>query len=323
LGIAVADYQLAGGARTAAKYFAAKYKSQNGSLWFEGHGTFQYYMEAIDARPVDVEQTVLKPGDIVVVQELGIIIPLPREAIGWVEGRELHSSLWIRVTGGGDDGPAGFYSAINGLLPFAFGKLTENYSVVKSFLTVQFNSSPANPEAVRAGAVPDFPSRSWNIDKHPIYSLKPEVWQRIRDARQLARQGNIQAALQLYDQLLKQDPDDPLALIDVAWILATAEQPHVRNGLAAVKMAQQAVQLTHQRQLQFLVTLAAAYSEAGQFAEAVKTTRIIQALARLTGQYQIAAHSQMMIEFYATGRPFSAIRPILGDVPIVPNIPPS
>jgi hypothetical protein len=280
-------------------------------------------MEAMGARPVDIERTVFKPGDTVVVPELGIIIPLPKEAIGWVEALELRSPVWIRVTGGGDDGPAGFYSAINGLLPFAFGKLTENYSVVKNFLTVEFNSRPANPEAVRAGAVPDFPKRSWNIDQHPIYSVKPETWQRIRDARQLARQGNLQAAFHLYEQLLGQDPDNPLALIDVAWLLATSENPRVRNGAAAVKMAQRAVQLTNQRQLQFMVTLAAAYAEAGQFADAVKTTRIIEALARLTGQYQIANHSKMMIALYASGRPMSVLRPVLGDIPIVPNIPPS
>jgi tetratricopeptide (TPR) repeat protein len=322
-GIALADYESAGQARTAARYFAAKYKSPDQTLWFEGHGTFQYYMEATGARPVDVERTAFKPGDIVVVPELGIISALPREAIGWVEGLELPSSVWIRVTGGGDDGPAGFYSALNGLLPFAFGKLTQNYSVVKSFLAVRFDSSPGNPEEVRAGGAPSFPSSSWKIDKRPIYSLKPEVWQRIRDARQLARQGDLKAAFQLYDQLLKQDPDNPLALIDVAWILATNEKPQMRNGLAAVKMAQRAVQLTDQRQLQFMVTLAAAYAEAGQFAEAVKTTRIIQAIARLTGQHQIAAHSQLMIRFYGAGKPMSVIRPFLGDVPIVPNIPPS
>jgi hypothetical protein len=316
MGVALSDYQLAGAARAAAVQITSKYKQH--TVWFQGHSSFQYYMEAGGARALDVERTVFEPDDIVVVPEMGIIAPLPEDILGWVERSCYRCSTWIRVVGGDADGPAGFHSAIAGPLPFAFGKPTfQNYFVLKAFSRVEFISVPANPEEVRAGAVPYFPNTSTKVYNSPIYSLKPETMQRIHDARQLAKQGHFQESFQRYNQLFTEEPDNPLALIDVAWILATAEKPELRNGPRAVQMASRAVQLTNYRQIQFLQVLAAAFAESRQFDQAIETSHIAEALALVTGHREIIEFNRKMISFYSAGTTISTMRTMGTDIPRV------
>jgi 4-amino-4-deoxy-L-arabinose transferase-like glycosyltransferase len=311
LGVGFSDYQLAGAARAAALKITSKYERRG--LWFEGHGAFQYYMEAGGARPLDVERTVFESGDIVIVPEVGIITPLPDEALGWVERLRYPSSSWIRVMGG-DNGPAGFYTAIDGPLPFAFGKPTfQNYFVLKAFSKVRFLAEPANPENVRGG-VPSFPME---IYKRPLYNLKPEAARRIHDARESAKSGNFQEAFERYAQVLREEPDNALALIDVAWLLATAEKPELRNGPLAVRMASRAVELTDHRQIEFLQVLAAAFAESHQFDQAVETTHIAAALALVTGHRDMVDFNEKMLSFYSAGTTLAAIRTQGGDVPRV------
>jgi hypothetical protein len=320
LGIATADYQLAGSARTAAAQITTKYKSTDHTLWFEGHGGFQYYMEKLGARPVDAKQTVFQPGDIVVVPEVGIIVPMPPETVGWIEPLAYASSKWIRITGGDKDGKAGFYTANMGPLPFAFGKpLFQNYIILKAFSRVQYTSSAADRQEAQAGQVPDFPKISWITHPRPVYSLSPEVAQRIRAARQLAVQGNTETAIQQYRELLKPDFNNPAALTDLAWILSTTEKPELRNGGVAVQLAGRAVGLTDFRQIQSIQVLAAAYAEAGRFPVAVEVSHIAATLAYLTGQSEIAAYNRKMMGLYSTGKTIASMRPIAGNIPVVPD----
>ena len=52
-----------------------------------------------------------------------------------------------------------------------------------------------------------------------------------------------------------------------------------------------------------LSTLAAAYAEAGQFDQAVQTTRRVIALAEANGQDDLAAKSYQRLARYQAGRP--------------------
>jgi hypothetical protein len=67
---------------------------------------------------------------------------------------------------------------------------------------------------------------------------------------------------------------------NLAWFLATCPDATVRNGSEAVAMAESAVLMTGRRNADFLDTLAAAYAETGQFAEAVRTQK--EAIALLS-----------------------------------------
>jgi hypothetical protein len=56
---------------------------------------------------------------------------------------------------------------------------------------------------------------------------------------------------------------------DLAWLMATCEDPQIRDGASAVNFAEKAVS-TNPKRTDLLDTLAAAYAEAGDFAKAVK-----------------------------------------------------
>jgi eukaryotic-like serine/threonine-protein kinase len=66
---------------------------------------------------------------------------------------------------------------------------------------------------------------------------------------------------------------DAESLNDIAWLLATCEVSEVRDGPAAVSFAEKAVAATNRKRPGILDTLAAAYAEAHQFANAVRAQK--------------------------------------------------
>jgi len=87
----------------------------------------------------------------------------------------------------------------------------------------------------------------------------------------LARSGSMQEAIGEYRAALALTPDDPAVLNELAWFLATHPDGRYRDGAEAVSLAQRACERTNRDNAFFLDTLAAAYAEAGRFAEAVST----------------------------------------------------
>ena len=100
----------------------------------------------------------------------------------------------------------------------------------------------------------------------------------------LARTGKIREATAQFACALLQQPDYPDALDALAWILATAPDPTLRNGIQAVNLASQACLLTRQQDPAKLKTLAAAQAETGQFADASQT---IAAASQLAAQRKL------------------------------------
>ena len=85
--------------------------------------------------------------------------------------------------------------------------------------------------------------------------------------------GQSAAAIAEFQKVLELDPNHVTAQNNLAWMLATCPDASLRNGPKAVELAQRAVQLSAGMSPQILDTLAAAYAEAGQFPEAIKTAR--------------------------------------------------
>jgi tetratricopeptide (TPR) repeat protein len=100
----------------------------------------------------------------------------------------------------------------------------------------------------------------------------------------LARQGKFDAAVAQYHAAIKLTTTNASALNDLAWILATRDDPKIHDAAQAVQLATHACELTKFQNPGYLDTLAAAYSEAGRFPEAVETTEEAVALARKAGQ---------------------------------------
>lgn len=99
-------------------------------------------------------------------------------------------------------------------------------------------------------------------------------------------------------------PDWPEPLNAHAWLLATASDDKLRDGLQAVRMATRAVELTSRGQPAFLNTLAAAYAEAGQFMNAVATANQAEQTARRLGQTNLIVKIQQALDLYHSGKPF-------------------
>jgi tetratricopeptide (TPR) repeat protein len=94
------------------------------------------------------------------------------------------------------------------------------------------------------------------------------------------------------------------ALNDLAWLLATASNPQLRNGKEAVLLAERACQLTQYKEAYPIGTLAAAYAEAGRFDDAVATTKKFRTVALAHGQDEIVAKNEQLLELLESGRAF-------------------
>jgi tetratricopeptide (TPR) repeat protein len=114
----------------------------------------------------------------------------------------------------------------------------------------------------------------------------------------LILQGNPQGAVEHYQAGLRLQPDSPEILNNLAWLLSTCADARIRNGAQAVNYAKRACELTHDRQVTAIGTLAAAYAEAGQFDEAVATAQKACALAEQNGQPQLLQKNQELLELY-------------------------
>jgi tetratricopeptide (TPR) repeat protein len=310
LSVAAADYQLANSGRTAAEQIMAKYKSASHAVWFEGHDTFQYYMEKLGGQPIDVERSLLQPGDVVVVPELGILIPLPPGSVGWVEQLGCAPSSWMNLMGGttnGLAGFAGFYGANWGPVPFNFGKLpSQYYDLVRVFSRVQFDTKPANPREVQAGDVPSYSGISFSAEDKERFPWKQEAIKQDQLVSQLETDGKVEKTIQHYREALNVDSNNPIVLNNLAWILAANSRPELRNGEEAVPLAARAVELTEYRLPIVIGTLAAAHAQAGQFSQACEMAQIARALAWITGQKEIAANNLKLLSLYSSGKTVDA-----------------
>jgi tetratricopeptide (TPR) repeat protein len=82
--------------------------------------------------------------------------------------------------------------------------------------------------------------------------------------------GEYERAMLDLEEGLRMAPKDAEAHNALAWLLATAGTPGFRDGRRAVDLAKKANGLSGWRDAAHLDTLAAAYAEAGDFAEAVR-----------------------------------------------------
>ena len=128
-------------------------------------------------------------------------------------------------------------------------------------------------------------------------------------AMTLASQGNARAAADQYRQVLTLQPDIVEALNNLAWILAASSDDELRNGAEAVRLAERACELSEQREPVLLGTLAAAYAEAGRFAEALKTAEKARGLAAAAGLKDVAEKNSQLLELYRAGKPYREAGP--------------
>lgn len=113
-----------------------------------------------------------------------------------------------------------------------------------------------------------------------------------------------QVAVAHFREALKLKSDWPEVLNNLAWTLATSPDASVRNGKEAIEHATRACELTQQSQPVFLVTLAAAYAEAGQFDKAIATSQKAKDLATRAGNTQLVNGIAPLLNAFNNRKPF-------------------
>ena len=86
-----------------------------------------------------------------------------------------------------------------------------------------------------------------------------------------SERGDMRRALHHLRRAVVQHPDNAVLLSRTAWLLATVEDPSLRDPRAAVDLAERAVRLTAESDLGALQSLAAAYAAAGRYQDARAT----------------------------------------------------
>jgi Dolichyl-phosphate-mannose-protein mannosyltransferase len=128
LTVAWGDTALANSGRAMASFIHRQTQKQPGSILFEGHWGFQYYMQLFGARPMEYNKFAFQTGDLVVIPENATnTFPIPPQFVAAQQILQIDSHAPAAAMGQG----AGFYSSIWGPLPFSFGRAaSELYLVV-------------------------------------------------------------------------------------------------------------------------------------------------------------------------------------------------
>jgi tetratricopeptide (TPR) repeat protein len=123
-------------------------------------------------------------------------------------------------------------------------------------------------------------------------------------AETLKRERRPAEALEQYEAILRAVPDDIDALVNAAWIRATFPSADLRDGAAAVRMAERAKAKSPEPLAIVEATLAAAYAESGRFGDAVDACARALKLARAAHADDEAAGYAAQLACYRDRRPF-------------------
>jgi tetratricopeptide (TPR) repeat protein len=127
---------------------------------------------------------------------------------------------------------------------------------------------------------------------------------RFQTGRTLLKFGRDVEAMPHFHAALQIEPDNYQMLIYVARVLASDQNPQVRNGTEAVALADQAAQLAGGTQPVAFDTLAMACAETGRFDEAVPLQQQAVKLAASAGQTEDAVLMRQRLQLYQNHQPW-------------------
>ena len=120
----------------------------------------------------------------------------------------------------------------------------------------------------------------------------------------LLQKGNVAEAIAQYQKALQIKPDSVNVLNNLARLLATYPDAHIRDGVQAVKYAGRACELTHYGVTPLVSTLAAAYAEAGRYDDAIAAAQKACALATAAGEQELLEKNQQLLILYRAHQPY-------------------
>jgi tetratricopeptide (TPR) repeat protein len=118
--------------------------------------------------------------------------------------------------------------------------------------------------------------------------------------------GRVQEAIAAYRNALRISSENVAAQSNLAWLLATSSDPSLRNGSEAVHLAERADSESSRSENHPIVLriLAAAYAEAGRFAEAQNTAHQALEEAEIQGNSTLSNALRDEIALYELGLPY-------------------
>ncbi len=128
-------------------------------------------------------------------------------------------------------------------------------------------------------------------------------------ARSCSDYGRYGEARKSYEEAVRLEPSNPSTLNDLAWMLATAKDAHVRDGRRAVAIATKSCTLGNWQNAFSIDTLAAAYASAGNFSDAVKYQQL--AISRLSPDDRKAQlfGMEQRLRQYSSGQSYNSFQP--------------
>lgn len=143
LAVGVADQSAAQAGRRAAESIAQRYGAETHRLYFQGHWGFQYYMQELGFRALDVRERPLRPGDLVVVPlDNTNLQPLPPGGAQDETMLRFEVLPWLATQS--ERVGSGFYSSIWGPIPYAFARV-EPQEVLVQRVTRPLRSASERP----------------------------------------------------------------------------------------------------------------------------------------------------------------------------------
>jgi tetratricopeptide (TPR) repeat protein len=118
-----------------------------------------------------------------------------------------------------------------------------------------------------------------------------------------AERGRLAETVRHWSEAVRIRPDYRTALNNLAWLLATARDPALRDPPRAVELAERAVRLSRGPAPDVLDTLAAAYAAAGRFDAAVREAERALAAAEAGGSATLVPPLRERLAGYRAGRP--------------------
>jgi tetratricopeptide (TPR) repeat protein len=120
----------------------------------------------------------------------------------------------------------------------------------------------------------------------------------------LVRMGRVKEGIGHCEQALRLKPDYAAAEDNLAWLLATLPPADGGDPVQALTLAQRACELTDNRMVPYLDTLAVAYAAAGQFTNAVTTCQRAVDLGQSSGQTNLLQELNRHLELFRNGRAY-------------------
>lgn len=130
---------------------------------------------------------------------------------------------------------------------------------------------------------------------------RPETYFRLAFA--LSAAGSGREAVRAYRRALELRPQWPAAANNLAWILAAHNDPSVRNGTEALRIAQVLMKNEGSENPTALLTLAAAYAEVGNFKSAIQVVDRALAIARADKMMEVGNQLRTIRADLAQGKP--------------------